>query len=130
MANLEANVVRPVVFYNTTTALGISGEYKTPEALTAGQTPAADDWIDTRGFERVSREVAADQASASLGFTVVESPDSSDSAFTVGRIATEIVADTPLQTSFVPKYRFMRAKYVNGATGQGSFSLFIQGHRI
>jgi hypothetical protein len=130
MANLEANVVHPVVFYETTTPLGISGEYKTPEELSAGQTPAADDWIDTRGFARVSIEVAADQASASLGFTVVESPDSSDSAFTVGRIATEIVANTPLQTSFVPKYRFMRAKYVNGATGQGSFSLFIQGHRI
>ena len=132
MANLEANVVHPVVFYSTTTPLGIDGEYKTPEELSAGQTPAADDWIDTRGFERISIEVSADQASASLGFTVVETPNPADSDFTISppRIETELIADTPLQTSFVPEYRYMRAKYINGGIAQGSFTLFIQGHRI
>ena len=130
MANLLTRAVPAEVLYETITALALDGEFKTPSQLVAGTTPAADDWIDTRGFERIQIEVAADQVSASLGFTIDETPNPSDAAFTVSRIATELIADTPLQTSFVPQYRYMRAKYVNGGVQQGSFTLFIQGHRI
>lgn len=128
MANLRTTAGNlPIALYETTTNLGIGGEFKTPSVLTAGVTPATDDWIDTRGLSDVRIEIAADQVSADLGFTIDETPDPSDAAFTSNRYTATIAADTPIEKHFIPKYRYMRAKYINGGVAQGSFVLFVTG---
>ncbi|MCH8278125.1 MAG: hypothetical protein IIC12_04245 [Proteobacteria bacterium] len=123
MANLATNSTLPIVLYNTSTNLNSGVVFNTP-AFTGA---AAGDWIDTRGLGDILLEVAADQVSADLGFTVVESPDTSDSDFTVDRFTATIAADTPLRKRIVPRYRYMRISYTNGGVNQGSFSLFVTG---
>ena len=130
MANLRTNAANtPAVFYETTANLGIDGEYKTPEELTATVTPAADDWIDLRGIAEVWVQVAANQVSADLGFTWDETPSPTDAAFTRNHLTATIAVDTPVWFRFHPHYRYGRAKYINGGVAQTSFVLFIQGIR-
>ena len=109
--------------------------FATTATLAGGASYAPTPWIDTQqtGDVWVEATCRADQASAAAGFLLEESDNSADANFTVNITTSasanagtgaSVSANTTTSIIGVIKKRYWRVRYVNGASAQGSFSLY------